>query len=536
MPHVITQSCCNDASCVSACPVNCIHPTPEEPGFATADMLYIDPATCTDCGACVSECPTDAIASDTELVGSQRRYLSINADYYKDHSVHSGLIPWRPPVSANQTEPARIAIVGAGPAGFYAAKRLLMEPNVELDLFDRLPTPYGLVRGGVAPDHTSTKKVERIFESVSASARLRYMLGVDVGRHIRVRELASAYHAVLYAHGASDAKSLGIPGEGLGGSIAATEFVGWYNGQPGHAQYEYDLSGERAVVIGNGNVALDVARILLSDPEHLAATDMAEHALNALLHSNIREVVVVARRGPADAAYTIGEFAEIAELPGVDVTFDYEGAASGGPVMDSTTAAKINLIHEIASRQRTRANRHLVFRYQTTPMEILGDDVSGVTGLTVMRSHSSEIIKTGLVIRAVGYVGRPLDSLPFDVERGTVPNDAGRVIDPETGEHLAGQYVAGWIKRGPRGGIGANRFCGEETAVSIIEDMRDGLLPTGTIADIDVCGLLRSRGVSIVDQGAWNRIDDTERSAGERLGRERVKLVTVDALMSAARQ
>ncbi len=523
MPHVITQSCCNDAGCVAACPVNCIHPTPDEPEFATAEMLYIDPATCIDCGACIPECPVDAIAPDAELSGNRRRFLSINADYYTDHDVRAGLVPIRPRVTANRRETTRVAIVGAGPAGFYAAERLLREPNVRIDLIDRLPTPYGLVRAGVAPDHASTKKVTDTFASVAASPRFRYLLGVEVGRHVFPAELARAYTAVVYAHGASAVRSLGIPGEDHPGSVSSTEFVGWYNGHPDHADRRYDLSGERAVVIGNGNVALDVARVLLTDQAQLATTDIADHALQALRRSNIREVVVLARRGPAEAAYTVGELATMADIPGVDVVCE-PTAIPDETATDSVTRAKILLLREFSTAPRSGGDRRVVFRFHTTPAALIG----GADGVRAVETAGGERIPTGLVIRAIGYRGRPIEGIPFDHDRGIVPNEAGRIAG------MPGRYVAGWIKRGSRGGIGANRVCGEQTALSIIEDLRAGSLDGRPAEHLDIRALAAERGATVIDLSGWNRIDTAESAAGSETGRERVKLTTIDALTQAA--
>ena len=295
MAHVITQPCCNDASCIDVCPVNCIHPTPDEPDFISAEMLYIDPDTCIDCGACVDECPVEAIFPDDSIDEGQERYLQINADYYTDHDVSCGLVASRKEESLPPGKELHVAIVGAGPAAFYAAEELLKHSAIRVDMFDRLPTPYGLVRAGVAPDHPSTKGVEKTFASTAAKATFEYFLHVEMGKHLNHDELTDHYGAVVYAHGASSDKQLGVDGEDLPGSIAATAFVAWYNGHPDYADRDFDLSAERAVVVGNGNVALDVARILLDDPDHLAKTDIADHALEKLRTSNIKGGVA----GPA---------------------------------------------------------------------------------------------------------------------------------------------------------------------------------------------------------------------------------------------
>ncbi|GEE03890.1 ferredoxin [Gordonia spumicola] len=534
MSHVITQPCCNDGGCVAACPVNCIHPTPDEPGFATAEMLYVDPDTCIDCGACVPECPVDAIVPDDALTVTETVFLDINAAYYRDHDVRDGLVPFRPYRPAGVSAPIRVAVVGSGPAGLYTAKELLTESNVHVDVLDRLPTPLGLIRSGVAPDHGATKRVGETLEEVAASPRFRYLLGVEVGPHVTAAALADAYSAVVYAHGASAPKSLGIEGEALAGSISSTEFVAWYNGHPDYAHRRFDLSGERVVVVGNGNVALDVARILLSDPDVLARTDIADHALEALRERSVREVVLLGRRGPADAAFTIGELAGLADLSGVDVVVDDPAPDSDRlGSLDDVTAAKVELLHDFAARTARPENRRLVFRFHTRITEMLGDDRGRVRTLRVTVGGAPDELDTSLVVRSIGYAGEPLDGLPFDDAGGTVPNREGRVVDPATGEVIPGKYVAGWIKRGSRGGIGANRRCGEETARAVLDDAAVGVLaPRATDPDIATDAV--RRGATVVDGAAWKRIDAAERAAGRRAGRPRVKLTDLDALIGAA--
>lgn len=549
MAFVITRPCCNDASCVSVCPVNCIHPTPEEPEFRTAEMLYIDPESCIDCGACVDACPVGAIFPDGELADEDEPYLRLNADYYLDHDGDAGEAPLRrtPKLPDGDVD---IAIVGAGPAAFYAAEELVKFGSVQVDMYERLPTPYGLVRAGVAPDHAATKGVERTFASTERKKNFQYRLDVTVGRDIMLDELADRYHAVLHASGASTDKKLGIAGEDLPGSVAATEFVAWYNGHPDHADDIYDLSSERAVIVGNGNVALDVARILLTDPDELASTDIAQHALEALRASSIREVVILGRRSIADGAYTNSEFLSIGLIDGVDVVVD-EADLTVSPqiaarlddgTVDSTIGSKVRLAREYAAKGTHAADRRVVFRYLRAPTEILGD--SAVTGVRVVRNgydaqgrvcstdETSEI-STGLVIRSIGYRGQGVDGLPFDEATGTVPNRAGRVVDTK-GEHLPGQYVAGWLKRGASGGIGTNRFCGQETASVIVEDIIGGALPTPSVSRDDVVALLASRGVTPIDAVGWSAIDKAERAAGRAVGSPRRKIVTIAELREAA--
>ncbi|MBM7365817.1 FAD-dependent oxidoreductase [Gordonia hydrophobica] len=552
MAFVITRPCCNDASCVSVCPVNCIHPTPEEPEFRTAEMLYIDPQTCIDCGACVDACPVGAIFPDDELAEEDEPYLRLNADYYLDHDVAAGAPkPERTPRLPDGQ--VRVAVVGAGPAALYAAEELARHTQIQVDVFDRLPTPHGLVRGGVAPDHAATKGVERTFASTARKKNFRYRLGVEVGTDISHDELVERYHAVLYASGASTDKRLGIAGESLPGSVAATDFVAWYNGHPDHADDVYDLSSERAVVIGNGNVALDVARILLTDPDELASTDIAQHALDALRSSAIREVVVLGRRSIADGAYTNSEFLAMSLVDGVDVVIDADDLTVSTPVadqiangtVDSTVGSKVRLAREYGERDTGGRARRVVLRYLTSPIRMVGDDA--VTGVRVVRNEfeadsdrvrstgAESDIAAGLVIRSIGYRGTEVDGLPFDPDTGTVPNETGRVLG-EDGTPIPGHYVAGWLKRGATGGIGINRFCGQETARAVLEDVGAGVLPTPTGTPDDVEELLTSRGVQVVDADGWAAIDRAERAKGRATSTPRRKIVTLAGLLEAAQQ
>ncbi|GAC56530.1 putative ferredoxin--NADP(+) reductase [Gordonia hirsuta DSM 44140 = NBRC 16056] len=551
MAHVITRPCCNDASCVEVCPVNCIHPTPDEPEFLTAEMLYIDPETCIDCGACIDECPVDAIYPDDELDPRDEPYLQINADYYRDHDVEGGL--GSPPKRPQLPEGAqlRVAVIGAGPAAFYAAGKLAEFSQISVDVFDRLPTPYGLVRGGVAPDHAKTKGVERTFAQTEKRANFTYHLNVDVGTHITHDELCERYGALLYAVGAPHDRRLGIPGEELPGSFAATDFVAWYNGHPGYTERTFPLDGERAVVVGTGNVALDVARILLADEATLGTTDIADHALAALRESSIREVVVLGRRGIEHAAFTNAEFLSLGDLPGIDVVVDpgeltlspQAQAALDDGSLDSTVATKIRLAREFAARPAGSAGKRIVFHFLAAPQEVVGD--TAVTAVicrrnsyrpdgTTAATDESFPLTTSALVRSVGYRGQSVPGLPFDDERAVVPNEQARVTDGAGGPVLPGLFVAGWIRRGPTGGIGRNRLCGEQAAAAILADFADGVLPEPVADPADVSELVAARGAQRVDLSGWGRIDAAEREAGEAGGRRRVKLVTVEQLVATA--
>jgi ferredoxin--NADP+ reductase len=543
------------------CPVNCIHPTPDEPEFLTAEMLYIDPDTCIDCGACIDECPVEAIFPDDQLDEKSERYLQINADYYNDHDVSGGLVPPRKQPPLPQGKELHVAIVGAGPAAFYAAEELIRHSAVRVDMFDRLPTPYGLVRAGVAPDHPSTKGVEKQFAATANKKTFEYFLNVEVGTHITHDELLQHYGAVLYAVGASTDRKLGIPGEDLHGSVPATEFVAWYNGHPDYADLDFDLSSERAVVVGNGNVALDVARILLTDPDRLATTDIADHAIEKLRASSVREVVLLGRRGIAQAAYTNGEFLAMGDIPGVDVIIDPDelvldaasAEAESAGTLDSTIATKIRIAREFAERsgrggaQRgdTGADRRVVFRYLVSPVELTGDGaVSAVTcvrnelvdGERVAVTPTDERfdIETGVVLRAIGYRGLPVKDLPFDEGHGVVPNDGGRVLTEPGGEPLTGVYVSGWIKRGATGGIGMNRLDGQQTAQAVLADFTEGRLAEPANSREAIADLVSGRGATRVDASGWKSIDTAEKQAGKDAGRRRVKIVRIPDLESVA--
>ncbi|MFM9378339.1 4Fe-4S binding protein [Gordonia sp. VNK21] len=551
MPHVITRACCNDGSCVEVCPVNCIHPTPDEPEFLTAEMLYIDPDTCIDCGACIDECPVSAIVPDDQLELTDEPYLRINADYYKDHDVEGGFAnPVKQPKLPAEAS-LRVAVVGAGPAAFYAAGELVKRSQISVDMFDRLPTPYGLVRAGVAPDHAKTKGVENTFASTEKKKNFTYHLNVDVGTHITHDELAERYGAILYAVGAAHDRRLGIDGEDLPGSFPATDFVAWYNGHPDFADRRFDLTGERAVIVGNGNVALDVARVLLEDESVLGRTDIADHALEALNSSSIEEVVVLGRRGIENGAFTNSEFLSLGDLEGIDVVIDpaeltlseETAAALDDGSLDSVIETKIRLAREFSERPATPGNKRIVFRFLTSPQEIVGagavEKVVCVRnaygdGAAVAPTGETFEIETGSVIRSIGYRGQAVPGLPFDDDRAVVPNVEARVTDGPGGEVIPGLYVAGWIRRGPTGGIGRNRMCGEEAAKAIINDLIDEKLPTPTVSADDVADLVASRGAARVDLPAWKRIDAAEVSAGRAAGRRRVKLVTIEELEAAA--
>ena len=477
MAYAITQECCSDATCVSVCPVNCIHPTPDEPDFGKTEMLYVDPRSCIDCGACADACPVDAIMPIDTLTASLREYADVNAAYYDDAPAPKAdpapnFHEWGAPnfhrTLPSDFAPIRVAIVGTGPAGMYAAEDLLLNTNAEVSLIDRLPIAGGLVRFGVAPDHPSTRKIATTFERFRNHPRARTYLGLDVGTDISHGELLTHHDAVIYAVGASADRRLDVPGEDVPGSLAARTFVAWYNGHPDVSPVAIDLSAERAVVVGTGNVALDVARILVTDPADLAGTDIAPYALDALRSSKVREVVLLGRRGPSEAAYTTPELRALRH--GIEVVVDGHDPAIVDTIEsagDSDKAAVLRGLDPSPVDWSTTAppGRRVVLRFGDAPSEVLGDQQ-----VRAVRTTDGAEIPTGMMLRAIGYRGRPVADLPFDDETATVPGDAGRVAG------TPGAYVVGWIKRGPAGGIGANRRCAEETVGSLLEDAVDGTL------------------------------------------------------------
>ncbi|MGA5193101.1 FAD-dependent oxidoreductase [Streptomyces exfoliatus] len=544
MTYAITQTCCNDATCVAVCPVNCIHPAPGEPDFGTTEMLYIDPKTCIDCGACADACPVDAIFPADRLTGRLREYEAINAEFYAGRppapalaspNFHTWGEPSFPRSLPADFAPLRIAVVGTGPAGMYAAEDLLLHTNAEVTLIDRLPVAGGLLRYGVAPDHPATKGAGETFARFHSHPRVRMRLGVEIGEDVTVGELAAHHDAVIYAVGAPADRRLGIPGEELPGSIAATSVVSWYNAHPETGADAVRLSAERVVVVGNGNVALDVARVLVMDPADLSGTDIADHALAALRDSRVREVVLLGRRGPEDAAYTASELLALKHLPGVDLVVDDRDPRTGAAVDAAAAGEKAALLRDLAretvdwTAPPPSDRRRIVLRFHSAPVEALGTDGVRAVRVTEDGSPAGTEIGAGLLVRAIGYRGVPLAGLPFDEATGTVPHEAGRV----TG--LPGGYVVGWIKRGPSGGIGANRACAEETVGTLLADAVAGSLSAPTGSAQDFRRLARSRSRHLVDARGLAAIDRTERARGRDAGRPRVKLATVPELVAAAK-
>jgi len=454
-------------------------------------MLYIDPGSCVDCGACVAGCPVGAIKPDWQLLEHERTFLGINEAYFQDgqhpRSPQAPITP-RLLISRRTSAAPAVAIVGSGPAGMYAADELLTIPGAKVDVYEQLSRPYGLARFGVSPDHRLTRQVTRQLDVIAEQPGLSLKLGVAVGLDVSVAELSARYDAVIYAIGAATDRRLQIPGVELQGVAPASEFVAWYNGHPDFRDRDFDLHHERVVVIGSGNVALDVARILTIDPVRLAGTDIAPRALRALRESRVREVVIVGRRGPAESSFTLPELAGAAAGEAPLVVDPSELAGAGDELQPGSAAdRKLEILCGLPPVRPSGSSIRL--RYRLTPARIVGDGrVERVEFSRTPRLPRDQrpadppgdgepvTLDAGLVLTSIGYRGVPFPGLPFDSASGTIPNEGGRVLDPATATPIPGTYVAGWIKRGPTGFIGSNRSCAQETVRALVEDYNAGLI------------------------------------------------------------
>lgn len=483
--------------------------------------------------------------------------------------------------------PLRVAIIGSGPAGFYAAEHLMKRDDVSVavDMFDRLPTPFGLVRAGVAPDHPKIKSVIRMYEKTAAREGFQFFGNVEVGRDVHVAELDQRYHAIIYAYGTATDRQLAIPGEDLPGSHAATAFVNWYNAHPDHADHDFDLTHRRAIVVGNGNVAADVARMLALPRAELELTDTADHAIEALASSGVEEIVVLGRRGPVQAAFTNPEVRELGELTEADIVIDpaeveldeASRAYFESADCDPTNRRNVEIFTEFSGREPEGKPKRVIMRFCVSPVEIKGDgkvesivigrnelyeDESGA--IRARDTGEREELECGLVLRSIGYKGIGLDGVPFDSGRGLIPNQAGRVTEMQSGEQVPGHYAVGWIKRGPSGVIGTNKKDALETVNALFEDLEAGRVPElprpGPAPDPDTPGreaedvagigpeaedvagivpieeLLANRGADHITYLGWQAIDRAEVAAGEPHGRPRIKFCRIDEMVEASRE
>lgn len=454
----------------------------------------------------------------------------------------------------SSTNPLRIAIIGSGPSGFYAADYLLKNSglSVLIDMFDRLPTPYGLVRGGVAPDHQKIKSVTKVYEKTAAQAGFRFFGNVDFGTQLTLEDLQHHYHAVIYAVGAQTDKSLGIPGEDLSGSHAATDFVGWYNGHPDYRHLTFDLSQERVAIIGVGNVAMDVTRILASSYEELARTDIADYALEALKHSRVKDIYLFGRRGAAQAAFTNPEIKELGELEEADaivrpedvVLDEASQAFLASPFAEPKHAKNVDIMRGYAHRPPTGKPKRIYIRFLASPIELIGTEC--VEAIRMVRNtlvaepngdakarptEDIETLPVGLVFRSVGYTGVPLVNVPFDSKKGVIPNSFGRVTDTEN--VVVGQYAVGWIKRGASGIIGTNKPDSIETAKTLVTDAQAEQVwsPDSPLENIPT--MLALRGVRFTTFADWQTLDALETAAGVAQNRPRVKFTSIEAMLHA---
>lgn len=446
--------------------------------------------------------------------------------------------------------PLRVAIVGSGPSGFYAAAELLNQPiEVKVDMFEKLPVPYGLVRYGVAPDHLKIKNVAKIFEKTASHPKFSFLGNVTVGKNITVFELRRFYDAVIFSIGAEADRKLGISGEDLVGSYTATEFVAWYNGHPDFQDHHFDFSQDVAAIIGQGNVAMDVSRILCKTPDELMKTDINQHALEVLAESKIKEVHVFGRRGPVQASFTSPEIKEMDELvdcyPIIDPK-DMELNEASQKELDDIKFIGHKKNYDILKHMLTvdpkGRKRKFYLHFFRSPQEILGkghvqkikfevNKLVGEAGQQKVRGTGVlEELDCGIVFRSVGYRGIPIKGLPFSEQSGVIPNQAGRVMDSE--QIYSGWYVAGWIKRGATGIIGTNKPCSEETVKSLLEDL-EHLNPCSDPSTESVIKFLKDREVRVVSFPEWQKIDAAEIERGVKLGKPREKFARVTGMLSA---
>jgi ferredoxin/flavodoxin---NADP+ reductase len=447
----------------------------------------------------------------------------------------------------------RVAIVGSGPAGFYAAEALQKAaPGIAIDLIDRLPTPFGLVRGGVAPDHPKIKSVTRIFDRIASQPGFRFLGHVRVGEDVTIDELRARYEVVILSYGAETDRLLGIPGESLPGSHAATEFVAWYNGHPDYAAARFDLTQREVAIIGIGNVAMDVARILAKPTRELSTTDLADHALQALAASSVQTIHLVARRGPVQAACTTPELRELGELEGVDVVVDARdleldpaSAEQLAAMEDRNPAKNLDVLREWAARPLTGAPRRVVLHFNASPVALHGSDrvegmrvvrnrleADGRGGVRAVATDETRELPVGLVFRSVGYRGMPLPAVPFDERHGVVANVQGRVVcEAGSATPVPGLYVAGWIKRGPQGIIGTNKLCAADTVAQVVADAAAGALPSRDEAVSSIDALLAERSVRVTSWADWQALDKAEQERGALVGRPRAKITAVGEML-----
>ena len=445
----------------------------------------------------------------------------------------------------------RIAIIGSGPAGFYAAEALFRRTDtvVHVDMFDRLPTPYGLVRGGVAPDHQSIKAVTRVYEKTAARPTFRFLGNVCLGRDVTVEELRQHYHQIVYAVGNEADRRLGIPGEGVSRCTPASVFFGWYNGHPDYRQAKIDLSVSRVAVVGNGNVAVDAARILLRTSAELEKTDIAAHALEAMRNSRVREVFILGRRGPAQASFTPPELKELGEMEDAEPIVapgDLAGCVIPESAGNSQQEKNLKILQSFAAQQPGAKTKKLHLRFLASPTEVIADAGGNVVGLAIEKNRLEvqpdgtasargtgeiEVLDVGMVLPAIGFVAERIAGVPYDEKARVIANEDGRVVDPVSRAVIANEYAVGWARTGPQGLIGSHKGASAHVVAHMTADgagLEARQLPDSAAIDT----LLRQRGVQVVSFNDWKRLDDVEVARGDRRGAPRDKIVDVETMLA----
>jgi len=457
-----------------------------------------------------------------------------------------------------EDHPLRVAIIGSGPTGFYTAGHLFKQKDyvVEVDVYDRLPTPFGLVRGGVAPDHQKIKSVTKAYDRIAVNPRFRYYGGVELGSDVTLEDLSKHYHQIVFCVGAQVDRSMRIPGEDLKRSHAATEFVAWYNGHPDYRDREFDLSQQTVVVVGVGNVAVDVCRILCRSREELERTDIADYALDAIANSNVETVYMLGRRGPAQAAFSNPEIKELGELEVADIRvpedeaeLDEASKAFLAEHPDPGTEHKVEILQQYAKEKRSGKPKHLVLRFCVSPTKLVAGDDGGVAKVEIVKNElylnekgtirprptdEHEEIEAGLVFRSVGYYGVALPGVPFREDWGVIPNDKGRVVELDSKEPVPGLYCAGWIKRGPSGVIGTNKPDALETVQCMLQDVAQGKTLDPAAPGVDEAReLVRERKPGYFSYDDWKKLDALEIERAKGTERPRVKFTSVKEMQAA---
>ncbi len=546
MAYVVTEACIDNkhTSCVDVCPVDAFREGP--------DMLFIDPESCIDCNACVSECPERAIYPMSSVPASQQPFIALNAEKALVYPVITESINQQAARNENAQahENCHVAIVGSGPSGFYAAEALLKKlPNAKVDIFEKLPTPFGLVRYGVAPDHPRIKSVTASFDRIAQLPQVRFFGNVAIGNDLSREQLLDNYHSVIYATGGSNSRALNIPGAELDNVFGSSEFVGWYNGHPDQAALPVNLKKQSAIVIGMGNVALDIARILVLSNEELANTDTADHALALFSNSEINEVTLIARRGPIDAAFTTKELEQLMAMPDLNLVVDgndleLDAATQALLRQPEYFEAQQNILRlkEIAKRP-SRPGKTIRFAFCLTPTSIedtaegsriLNTAINTITQndkgqRTATASDKAQVFEAGLIVHAIGYQGAAIDTVPFNSKRGVIENSEGIVTHTAAN---AKEFAVGWIKRGASGVIGSNKQCATETVDQLIAELPAKLTSYST----DIESILQSNNTAYINFTEWQLLDQHEQRLAAESRRPRVKITDVDNMLSIIAQ